>query len=269
MTQLFNNVPQPGATINKQSPLFTKLAAWWPMVVDHDGQTAYDASGNGFHAAYNGVVARATDGSINFPGANGDFLSVTNGTNATLRSNIFSVSLWIRATAHPANGSYWISAWEGNSESWGLNTTATGELGTFFRITGDTANTSFTTTEQVAVGKWYHVGAIVDATTPAITCYINGLEAPGTLTNNGAGINNQSVALEIGRLNTTFGAVNGRIADIRYWARAISPSEMLECYLNPWSLYQRRNRGFSFEADTPVVSAFKYSGTQLLMGVGL
>jgi hypothetical protein len=97
-------------------------------------------------------------------------------------------------------------------------------------ITTTTTETMDTTT-SISTNTWYHIVAVIDFTNSIMKAFINGTQDATTNALSGAG-STSSDAVYIGNRNTGAGSsdYSGRIAQIRYYSKALSAAEVLQNY---------------------------------------
>lgn len=85
---------------------------------------------------------------------------------------------------------------------------------------------------------WHHIVGVADGTNVAL--YRDGLVRASVASS--YNITAGSVPLRIGRRGDGALVMNGALADVRVWSRALSAAEVLELYAHPWDMFVSARR---------------------------
>ncbi len=200
--------------------------AWWKFD-ENTGTTAYDSSGNGYTGTLNG-------------GSPGWVASSTNmGYALTLSAVNTDYMEFTPAITPAANSSYSISLWAYYSLAGGVSMpifTSTAQTGLYLdstnkrlKLVGTDAsiyarNSTYT---PFAASAYFHVVMVVTdyAATSTVWFYVNGLLTYSTNITDNTGLISYS---RIGYDGVN--KMNGRMDDVRYYNRALSPEEIRQMY---------------------------------------
>lgn len=201
------------------------VGAWCPSLGE-TGSVLFDHSVSGNNGTLTAMDAStdwvASDGqlALDFDGTD-DYVNI--GAHAVYCQSRMSVVFWLKANVTPTAFDGILGKTNGNSwnQGWGCfwDTTST------IRFFGDDWGTNYSSSGTIAIGVWYHVTGVFDATN--VTLYINGRAQTsgsyGAETTLGAATD----PLEFGRLGTgdTYN-FNGQLDDIRIYDRVLSISEI-------------------------------------------
>ena len=203
-------------------PAQAELVAWWRLD-EGSGMMAFDSSGNGNDASFEGSPAWVEDGkfgkALKFDGSS-DYLAVPDSESLDINADQLSIAAWI-------NGEDWPAA---NHIVRKIADTGTGSI-YMIRVQPETVRVYLNTsagetivqgTTVLTTNEWYHVGLIYDGTEARI--YVNGqldisMNVSGELTES----NNE---LRIGR-GEPAGYFVGMIDDVRLYNHALTESELL------------------------------------------
>lgn len=208
------------------------LVAFYSFDSDYtDNHSSYDLSKNSdpTHQTTNCALG----GCYEFDGAD-DYFYIENNAFQTVSG---SVSLWVYQTdvdelRQPFSDTTDTSGWGGL----GINTdtTADADVATTIKVGGSTY-TAISSSGIFAVNTWTLVTVTYDTTTGILSLYINGTFVDDVDTG-GGDIQYGQVIMEIGGVYLdgyssayTFG---GRIDEVGWWGRALTPDEVTELYNN-------------------------------------
>jgi hypothetical protein len=225
---------------DRTDPLARDLALWFPMT-ERAGGLVRDGSGFGalgtMTAGATWTAAGPNGSAVNCPAAGQ--ITVPN-LAFTLPHGPASVSIWI----NPANYSNYngiMSKTNGAQPApfdWYMGT-GTG-VPVFYYGDGVGSSGFFTATAAVPIGRWNHVALVAAAylaNSPVIH-YLNGVpNGAGNLSNIANVPVDMAVPLIIGNRGDAFTQANGKFADARIYARALTPGEIMMLYtdgLRPW-----------------------------------
>ena len=251
-------IPRIGQRADFQHPLMKGCVGWWPLN-DGAGTKAVDLSGNGNDGTQSGGVSWASTEkgtAASFDGVD-DYFAEDTSTPAAINSNGFphSISAWIYLDNASAIN---FGAALGNAST--TNTLCCVQLfssgvARYLYRSGSTiiivASTSTTT-----AGAWYHVVGVSESTT-SHKIYLNGvLEATDTTS---VTASNNFTNFSIGALRrSTVDYGEGKVQNVRVYSRALSASEILELYTNPWAglSIPSATRYFFFSSPSPIINPF-------------
>ena len=158
-----------------------------------------------------------------------DFVELGNPALLQLTGSM-TVSAWVNSAAFPGDDAAIVSKRTSGEVGYQLDTTVDrGPRTIGFKLTNSSGGTMFrygATTLQA--NTWYFVTGVYDAATSALHVYLNGQLDDGTLLGTvTATQQNSSANVNIGRRPTgnSFN-FNGRIDDVRIYARALTQTEI-------------------------------------------
>ena len=151
---------------------------------------------------------------LDFDGSN-DFVSVGDHEWSATRNTI---SLWVRPSATGANQYLFDGSTSG---SFGLGVSIRIMNTRQVRYWSYDANYNVTTTATVSAGNWYHLAGSFDGATSRM--WINGVLAGSTT---GDSLNSVTGPYRIGSSQVLGGPTNGKIDDVRFFQRALTPAEI-------------------------------------------
>jgi len=203
-------------------PAHAELVAWWRLD-EGSGMMAFDSSGNGNDARFEGAPEWVEDGkfgkALKFNGSS-DYLAAPDSESLDINADQLSIAAWI-------NGEDWPAA---NHVVRKVADTGTGSI-YIIRVQPDTVRVYLNTsagetivqgTTALTTNEWFHVGLTYDGAEARI--YVNGqldisMNVSGELTQS----NNE---LRIGR-GEPAGYFVGMIDDVRLYNHALTESELL------------------------------------------
>ncbi len=203
-------------------PAHAELVAWWRLD-EGSGMMAFDSSGNGNDARFEGSPAWVEDGkfgkALKFDGSS-DYLAAPDSESLDINADQLSIAAWI-------NGEDWPAA---NHIVRKVADTGTGSI-YIIRVQPDTVRVYLNTsagetivqgTTVLTTNEWYHVALIYDGTEARI--YVNGqLDISMNVSGEVSESNNE---LRIGR-GEPAGYFIGMIDDVRLYNHALTESELL------------------------------------------
>ena len=191
------------------------------------GTTLTDVSGNNLTGAIVGATwttAGRYGNGLSFNGTS-NYVDLGNPTALQLTGSM-TIEAWVKAAANPADDGQIVAKSDGTgwqfktSPDTGPHTFGVGVSGTTGPITQ-----RYSTTVR-ALGTWYHVAGVYDATAGTLSTYVNGVLDNGTLRSPiPAAQVNQNVNVNIGRRTGGF-YFNGVIDEVRIYDRALSAAEI-------------------------------------------
>jgi YD repeat-containing protein len=201
----------------------------WYRLDQSKGVTVTDASGTG-----NEAVARSavwTGDGARFPGTAGQEIA-TNGPVLTTTAP-YSISAWVSLTVAPGGTEGVVSQDGAEASAFSLQYNSTDGGWAFAQSASDTAGAASVRAHgstKPTAGTWYHLVGTYDATTGAMSLYVNGQPA-GTATN--AAPFAASGATVIGRDKTSGAASDllaGTVSDVQIYNRVLSGSEITSLF---------------------------------------
>ncbi len=195
------------------------IQAWWKM--NEVGKMAMDWTGGNNHAVLNGPDWSSSRGdslSLDFDGVN-DYAEVTNcGVNI---GNSFSITGWIKATAH--RGSYQALLAKGpkNSGHFELNINSSGYLQFYSNDIG-----TFNSNIVVDDGRWHHVAVTYNGST--VNMYVDSVNR-GSTSASGT-VSSEIETLRFGTLVDGTLPYDGNLDDFRIYTTALSSSSISDLY---------------------------------------
>ena len=195
------------------------------------GTTAADASGSGLAGTLTNGATWGTGrnaGALLLDGVD-DFVELGNPALLQLTGSM-TVSAWVNSAAFPGDDAAIVSKRTSGEVGYQLDTTVDrGPRTIGFKLTNSSGGTMFrygATTLQA--NTWYFVTGVYDAATSALHVYLNGQLDDGTLLGTvTATQQNSSANVNIGRRpGSNTNNSNGRIDDVRIYARALTQTEI-------------------------------------------
>jgi RHS repeat-associated protein len=193
------------------------------------GSTATDTSGNGHTAAV--TSAKWTGTAARFPATAGQQIA----TNSTVFSTTasYSVSAWADLAAAPTANEAVVSQDSSVYYGFALQYNSTDKSWSFGIPTSDVSGAATTRAHGSAAptaGTWYHLVGTYDASTGAMTLYVNGSSA-GTATDKSPITSTGAFAIGRDQLSGKPAELfNGSIANVQVYQRVLSPSEVSGLY---------------------------------------
>lgn len=231
--------PPAGAQMNAGHPINTNLKVWLPLI-ERGGATYFDRAGR-YNATpvANPTIANAPFGQGVMLNGSTQYIPITSaGFGTLISSGNFSVSVWVRPSAVARQ--IVLGDWDNT----GANQSFVIELGGFLiadnlintNIASGGGGVNLTSTMTYTTNQWYHIVVTRSATTR--TLYVN-----GTNQNSDSEILYRSgVTLTAGRAGAFNGLyLNGGLANIRIWGRALTHTEVRQLYVQPYLGMQLNN----------------------------
>ena len=247
-------IPKIGQRANLQHSLMKGCVGWWPLN-DGGGDIAKDLSGNGNDGTQSGGVTWASTaiGTVaSFDGVDayfdiGDNYDYGDGTS----DSPFSISGWMYLDALPAASASAalfsklgenVGDTSGSAFSLSVNDSGVFSLRLYDDSGGNQIN-AVSASSAVGTGLWYHFASTYDGSglNTGIEIYINGANSVSSRGSSGTyvAMEDESSSAKIGCSflnNSTYKQfVDGNIQNVRIYSRALSATEILELYTNPWS----------------------------------
>lgn len=228
--------------VNKNHPLAKNLVSWWVVVPSITGGIFfYDIlglntglltnMGNG-NNGWNKKAKVGGYGSILLDGTAG-FINVSNRPSLDL-GNTGTISIWVNATSW-ANNPYILGRQTGATDGT-CNYRLEYFSGSLFITLGNGSSSQVGKAFNPLTNTWYNIVAVWNGTLQNL--YVNGLQlgTNGAQTIIPAGNN---TAMQIGNVtNANAGRFfTGNIDDIKFYTRALSPTEILGLYINSIQKY--------------------------------
>jgi RHS repeat-associated protein len=199
-------------------------AAWWQLN-QTTGTTVTDASGNGNTATLNAAAGWTSSGAATFNGTSSAIS--TNGPVANTTSS-FSVSAWANLASTATWGDV-ASQQAGAASGFELQYDLADKAWSFTRDNTDTNGSTATFAHAAttpATGTWYHLVGVFDASSGAMTLYVNGTAA-ASATDSTPYNSFGPVTIGAGRYNSSLTSFfNGQIANVQIYPRALSASDV-------------------------------------------
>lgn len=231
------------------------VGAWCPSQSGATGYRLFDDSGNNNHGTLTNFALSGT--TSNWLPSSGKLALDFDGSNDNIVGGYV-----LPAPILPNSISAWVNVRSGASNRFSFRSHAdvSSSTGVWLRVNGSNAviagygrNTdtfefgnSFniaTSTEVIDSNKWVHIAAIIRGLN-SHSIYINGIEATVTYTGTQTAVNGGFV-FNIGRIftggNNNYGAAG--VDDIRYYNRALTPSEIRHLASSRGAAYERSRGG--------------------------
>ena len=260
--------PPAAISVNRNHPQAKGLIAFWP-VLNNDGSTrlrnvvsAGDATAltgykkitnqRGTAAAINGTQQFSATGL--FPGTAG-----TTSYNVTLSARVFLNSVGSGTTE---NNEFFQR--DNDSSSWGFQFQMIGNKLGFFIVNQTPAALSLAGLTALTTGRWYHVAASYDISRTLAKVYIDGkLDNSGTLS--ATAIRGTGTQYTIGATSNNARRINGAMADMRVYNRALSDAEVMDIYQNPMSVFTNQSNIMYSKPAESVIGGFNASQFFMVM----
>lgn len=218
-------------------------------LVEGAGVAVYDRSPNRHAVAWgsSGVVWQRGDygAQLDFDATSGAVLNLGKpGLSEGLPE--FTTSGWVRVDS-AANNQY-IAAEYGNnnvSQSFLLRGNASNTRWNFvLRDDTLTQRSALAANGSMSAGVWTHVVGRADIPNGDVAIYVNGVREGEVLWGGsstisaGGGLRFDSVIGAYSQASSGNNALDGQLADVRYWSRALTDSEIRSLYADPWAQYR-------------------------------
>lgn len=218
----------PPVPVAKPAPCAGALAAW--PLDEGTGSFARDCLGR-----YPGTLTGAVSWTTGRGGA-GHALAFAGGAvaiddAAALRvggpplTPAFSALAWVSAKA-PAYARFFVSRSDGTQDAWGFAVfpAAAGMLSIGMRLSDKAGTATDLKSDPVFVTEWMHVAAVFDGAT-SVTFYVDGVNR-GKRTFTAAQYAPSVAPLRIGAPITNNAPFEGKLSDVRLYARALTDGEV-------------------------------------------
>jgi len=259
-------IPRIGQRADFQHPLMKGCVGWWPLN-DGAGTTAADLTANANHAVGQGGVNYST-------GSKGVFFDSDKTTDSYFVSPLdvsgyagATVSYWVDFTTDPDSFAHWDGLFKaGTSSDASIGSyfhKTDHEIRTFFKAANTATSVNTTNSGSWNANQWYHFCATYDGTD--IKIYLNGVLQATTA--HAAGGNLQTVTSSVFNIGTFVlppenpnGSTThyGGLQNVRVYNRALTSTEILELYTNPWAglSMPSETRYFFFSSPSPTINPF-------------
>jgi hypothetical protein len=203
--------------------------AYWPLT-ENAGTVAIDATGNGRHGVYSGVVLGGQtflngDRTPSFDGVN-DYVNIyTPSIGTAFNINAGSVSFWFNpnATQLASTTSYELLMFNDSAVTNGVRVFKTGVANQFFF-----RRASQTITVTISSAQWTHIAMTWDTAQNRLIAYVGGNQQGSPAASpNISSFTLTSTRATLGAHNTS-GTLpfNGGMSNAAFWARELSSSEV-------------------------------------------
>ncbi|MHC4645228.1 MAG: LamG domain-containing protein, partial [Planctomycetota bacterium] len=254
--------------IKKEPPLVEKPAAWWKFDEGSGDIAVESISSAGNVIAGNKTLWAAGVNGTALVGDGYNTVVVHPASSAPSVGGALTLEAWIAVKAYPWNWCPIIhqSKWE--SAGWFLGIDARGHAGMKVHAGGEWKEA--TSSSVVGRNKWVHIGGAFDKSSGKMNIYINGADA-GSVSVPDSDITAASEDIKIGkginmlvtdRIRENVGGIadsyafDGLIDEVKLYAAALTPSQVLECYnANKPDSLQRNNPDLQERALPPGGSA--------------
>ena len=229
--------------LDNSSGIMTDCVGWWPLTETDDyASGAADISGSAATFTKAGSVTSDVSSlgtTALFDGVNGTYLR--GGTSLLASPSAMTVSAWVNLEAYSSVAGHGIvSRWGSGSTSnqFLLYYPASGTGVRFFVTDGSTNYIAQSTRVPTDfLNRYVHFVGTWDGTD--VKLYIDGVEdatIAGPSSINSGGTDN----IRIGNYVNDTHPMDGNVANVRIWSRALSAAEVWSIYQNPWlgSAYQ-------------------------------
>ncbi len=227
---------QPGLVLDRAHPLTRGLVGWWPMNEGGGGQ-AKDVSGSANPATLTNISPSSTSGWAGGPSgrslmfdATDDYLSVT--SSKAISTDLLgdmTWAMWVKIVNF-SNHIWLLSKGSGTfADSYNCFLLITTGIVYHRRANGTAAEQDVTSTRAPPLGQWCHIAAT--ERNRVVTHYLNG--APnGSATLSAGSTSDSGNVLRIGARSDGF-YMNGQMAHVRLYSRALSAVEVGQLYADP------------------------------------
>lgn len=205
-----------------------------------DGIVAFlfeSSEGNGATFTGDFVGDNRTSGRAIQPGRCYDFDGVDDYIELSNESEFdftdgFSVSFWVKPDTLPVNTRFINKGITGNGE-WMISSTSSNNLRVFCKDDAGNSNDTGTSgvTASLTLGEWANICVVFDKTNQKIKVSKNGgtfSEYANTSTWTGGFLNSHPV--NIGRIYTGSGYIDGKLRDIRIWDTELTQAQVISVY---------------------------------------
>ncbi|MDE2107464.1 MAG: LamG domain-containing protein [Patescibacteria group bacterium] len=227
--------PPYGTRVNRKDPIGKSVVGCW-LLNEGAGGMAYDASGHGNNGTLNGGVTWS-GGDLQFnggsSGATTAYVSVPNAASLNFTSQITVRARIYLFTLNTGNGQRIVAKWDG-SHSWILEQ-ANNSTFKFWINNGSTStNAAFSAT----AGVWWDLLGTFDGSN--IKIYGNGVLKATTALSGAISTNTHPVYFGAGENLSNNQFLNGIIRDSQILPIALSASQILSLYTDPYCYLEPR-----------------------------
>lgn len=236
--------PPLGAQLQFGHPLSQGLVGCW-LMNEGSGSIVNDLSENGQTGTMTGAIwaAGKFGPCISFDGTD-DGISCPSFVSSTA----ISVSLWIYPTANAI--SYWVAKYNlAATTGWILLQLTSGEVRWYTRGSG--TDTYLSVASLYALNAWNHVVATYDGATRAL--YLNG-RLKGSETNTEGLQNSTAYPVRMGLRDDSAADFTGLIDSVQIYNRALTATEVMQLYVEPFCMFRRRRIELWTGATLPAVT---------------
>ena len=235
-------IPKIGQRANLQHPLMKGCVGWWPLN-DGAGTKAKDISGNGNDGTQSGGVSWVSTekGTVaSFDGTD-DRINVS-GITTDFDSSDFSVSMWVNL--HRSSNYQYFWSRTGDSEFDYLFWISNDGFLRYFSATSLTTQADWTLASYNVVSslvdQWSHFTVCVSGNkllSSSISVYKNGSLLTPYSQNDSSGGTLRTGSGDFSIAGRASGSryIEADIQNVRVYDRALSATEILELYTNPWA----------------------------------
>lgn len=231
------------------------LVGWWKFDGNAKDSTPYGSIGTVTGATLDTDRKGQVSRSYNFNGSS-DFISETDNDSLEFGTGNFTISLWAKFNALPANGTHspFVSRYVNGTNFWWFsvyNNGGSSYMPHFYGFKGGVNFNNSVTLSSLSSGVWHHF--LVNRTGSSVNFYFDGAFVATSGGTNSEDLTYAS-ALFIGKSDGSGTFFNGNIDDVRAYNRALSSAEVT-------ALYQEYDPGIQIsDLQKGLVGYWKFDG---------
>lgn len=248
--------------VDPTSPLNRGLVAWFLSLPQWSrGRTWHELCRRGNGTLTNGPVWQnrpGGPGSLAFDGLD-DFVTAGTTVPAFGTGGSFTVAYWLYVDAAMAGDAAAVSRWNG-SRGWIGYYIGASDQPKLYCFNG-TQNVTVTWPTSLTRGVWHHVLNYCDVVAGTVGVAVDG--APATTSSGANGADDSGIALRLGASADSASFLNGRLDDVRLWARALSAAEASAVYSDSRVGYHGTLRRWQPPRRAPLPPTAGFTGVPL------
>jgi len=229
--------------INWADPLNDGLVSWWMAIPNHTAGTSTwrdlcgrnDGTLTNFSSVDTAWKTRSQDGglggALEFDGGSRSVEAADN--SSPVSTDSVSACAWVWITASDSVWNYVVSQMQSAHSTFRWNLSFSTALKLHFNVFDSTATGSGQPVNGATVmtaSRWHHVAAVFDNTAQTVAVYLDAV-ADGSASASGGMCATAGVPYRLGKLSfSTAQTLNGLLADVRCWDRALTADEIQSYY---------------------------------------
>ncbi len=229
--------------------LWDGLVAYY-IGLGNTGNTLYDSSGHGNHAPFNSSSTHTWGAgvpgiNVDFPGNNTDYATAPESASLTIGAGSFTYACWYRHDNTFASSEVHLL---GTEKTTGSSTGVKFYVNSAGRIAGKMYDGSteyvvgLTAADALTTDEWHLVCLVVSRIDNNIYTYIDGKQIDTTDISGAGSFQKSAYGMGIGWTDNPSFTLDGEIAKLGIWNRALSPNEIKQLYVDPNSVHRMRSR---------------------------